>query len=158
VLDYTAPLLPEGKPRYVMGIGYPADVVEAVARGIDMMDCVIPTRLARGASLFTRRGRIRVTDRRYARDLFPPDAGCSCYTCSNFTRAYLRHLFLADEILGTILGALHNVAFYMDLMKEVRASIVAGTFADVRAKWRALGGTPAGTAARTEGPKPRPEE
>ncbi|HEV8323799.1 MAG TPA: tRNA guanosine(34) transglycosylase Tgt [Myxococcota bacterium] len=154
VLDYTAPLLPADRPRYLMGIGFPADVVEAVARGIDMMDCVIPTRLARGASLFTRRGRIRVTDRSYARDLYPVDAGCACYTCTNFSRAYLRHLFLSDEILGTILGALHNVAFYMDLMKEVRASIRDGTFATVRAKWQAMDGTPRGTAARAEGAGP----
>jgi queuine tRNA-ribosyltransferase len=112
-----------------MGVGLPEDLLESVERGIDMFDCVIPTRYARSATLFTRRGRVRITQRRYRRDFFPIDPACDCYACGGFTRAYVHHLYGANEILGTILGAIHNVRFYQWLMEEVRRSIRTGRFA-----------------------------
>lgn len=132
VVDYTAPFLPENKPRYLMGVGLPQDILESVERGMDMFDCVIPTRYARSASLFTRRGRIRLTNRRYRRDFFPVDPSCDCYTCRNFTRAYLHHLYSANEILSAILAAIHNVRFYLKMMEGVRQAIEAGDYL----KWK----------------------
>ena len=129
VVEMTAPLLPEDRPRYLMGVGLPEDLVEAVERGIDMFDCVIPTRYARSATLFTRRGRIRMSQRRYRNDFYPIDPSCECYACQNFTRAYLHHLYGANEILGTILGAIHNLGFYLALMREMRAAVLRGGFA-----------------------------
>jgi queuine tRNA-ribosyltransferase len=129
IVAVTVPLLPEDKPRYLMGVGLPEDLLESVERGIDMFDCVIPTRYARSATLFTRRGRVRITQRRYRRDFFPIDPSCDCYACGGFTRAYVHHLYGANEILGTILGAIHNVRFYQWLMEEVRRAIREGRFA-----------------------------
>jgi len=137
IVSITAPLLPETKPRYLMGVGLPEDLVESVERGIDMFDCVIPTRYARSATLFTRRGRIRMNHRRYRRDMYPIDTSCDCYACATFTRAYLNHLYAANEILAAILGAIHNVRFYQRLMAEMREAIVAGRFADWKAAFRA---------------------
>ncbi len=97
VVEYTAPFLPENKPRYLMGVGLPEDILESVERGMDMFDCVIPTRYARSATLFTRRGKIRLTNRRYRRDFFPVDPSCDCYCCRNFTRAYLHHLYTSQR-------------------------------------------------------------
>lgn len=128
VVEYTAPFLPENKPRYLMGVGLPEDILESVARGIDMFDCVIPTRYARSATLFTRVGRIRLTKRNYRRDFYPVDHSCDCYCCRNFTRAYLHHLYNANEILSAILAAIHNVHFYQTLMKESREAIEQGRF------------------------------
>jgi len=129
VVEFTAPHLPEHKPRYLMGVGMPEDILESVERGMDMFDCVIPTRYARSASLFTRKGRLRLTNRRYRRDLYPVDTRCSCYCCRNFTRAYLHHLFRANEVLSATLSAIHNVHFYLEMMADVRAAIEAGDFA-----------------------------
>jgi len=123
VVDYTEPYLPENKPRYLMGVGLPEDILESIERGMDMFDCVIPTRYARSATLFTRRGKIRLTNRRYRRDFFPVDPNCSCYCCSNFTRAYLHHLYTSNEILSAILAAIHNVHFYLDMVGMARAAI-----------------------------------
>ena len=128
VVDYTAPFLPENKPRYLMGVGLPEDILESVERGMDMFDCVIPTRYARSATLFTSRGKLRLTHRRYRRDFYPVDASCSCYCCRNFTRAYLHHLFNANEILSAILSAIHNVHFYLDMMAQTRAAIERNEF------------------------------
>jgi queuine tRNA-ribosyltransferase len=128
VVEFTSPFLPEYKPRYLMGVGLPEDILEAVERGIDMFDCVIPTRYARSATLFTRRGRIRLTKKNYRRDFFPIDPSCDCYCCRNFTRAYLHHLYNANEILSAILAAIHNVHFYQTLMKECREAIGQGRF------------------------------
>ena len=111
VLDYTVPLLPEEKPRYLMGVGSPDALWEGVARGIDMFDCVFPTRIARNGTAMTSRGRVIIRDAVHARDFSPLDAECSCYTCRNFTRAYLRHLFNAKEILGLVLVTYHNLYF-----------------------------------------------
>lgn len=132
VLDHTVPLLPDDKPRHLMGVGYPEDIVEAVARGVDMFDCVIPTRHARSGVAFTRRGQMRVTKREYQRDKFPLDTNCDCYTCRNFSRAYIRHLIKSDEILGTSLVATHNVTFYQDLMQTLRRAIEEDVFQSVR--------------------------
>ena len=129
VVDCTEPHLPASKPRYLMGVGLPEDILASIERGMDMFDCVIPTRYARSATLFTRRGRIRLTSRRYRRDFFPVDAACSCYCCANFSRAYLHHLFNANEILSATLSAIHNVRFFLDLVADARAAIEAGDFA-----------------------------
>ena len=128
VVDCTEPHLPASKPRYLMGVGLPEDILESIERGMDMFDCVIPTRYARSATLFTRRGRIRLTSRRYRRDFFPVDAACSCYCCANFSRAYLHHLFAANEILSATLAAIHNVRFFLDLVAGARTAIESGDF------------------------------
>ncbi len=128
VVDYTAPMLPEHKPRYLMGVGLPEDILESVERGMDMFDCVIPTRYARSATLFTRRGKIRLTNRRYRRDFFPVDPSCDCYCCCNFSRAYLHHLFRSNEILSATLSAIHNVQFYLNMMSETRQAIEKNDF------------------------------
>jgi len=132
VVDDTEPYLPTDKPRYLMGVGLPEDILESIERGMDMFDCVIPTRYARSATLFTRRGKIRLTNRRYRRDFFPVDPSCSCYCCSNFTRAYLHHLYNANEILSATLAAIHNVHFYLDLVRLAREAIERGEFADFK--------------------------
>jgi queuine tRNA-ribosyltransferase len=129
VVTMTAPFLPEDKPRYLMGVGLPEDILESVERGMDMFDCVIPTRYARSATLFTRRGKIRLTNKNYRRDFYPIDPSCRCYACRNFTRAYIHHLFNANEVLSATLASIHNVQFYLDMMAEVRASIEQGRFA-----------------------------
>ena len=128
IVAATAPQLPSERPRYLMGVGLPEDLLESIALGMDMFDCVIPTRFARSATLFTRRGRIRMTHRRYRRDFYPIDPSCPCYACRDFTRAYLHHLYHSNEILGTILGAIHNVSFYQTLMTQAREAILAGRF------------------------------
>ena len=115
VVAMTAPFLPEDKPRYLMGVGLPEDILESIERGMDLFDCVIPTRYARSATLFTNRGRIRLTNKNYRRDFFPVEPNCACYTCRNFTRAYLHHLFNANEVLSAILASIHNVHFYLEL-------------------------------------------
>ncbi len=132
VVAMTAPFLPENKPRYLMGVGLPEDILESVERGMDMFDCVIPTRYARSATLFTRRGKIRLTNKNYRRDFFPIDPSCSCYACRNFTRAYIHHLFNANEVLSAILASIHNVQFYLTMMAEVRQAIEQGRFADYK--------------------------
>jgi queuine tRNA-ribosyltransferase len=128
VVDYTAPMLPVHKPRYLMGVGLPEDILESVERGMDMFDCVIPTRYARSATLFTKRGKIRLTNRRYRRDFFPVDPSCDCYCCRNFSRAYLHHLFRSNEILSATLSAIHNVQFYLNMMKQARQAIEQNDF------------------------------
>ena len=127
-IDFTEPMMPKEKPRYLMGVGYPEDIVEAVHRGIDMFDCVVPTRFARSGVLFTRRGRIRVTKGKFRADKFPMDANCNCYGCRHFTRGYIHHLINSKEILGSVLATLHNVTFYQDLMRSIRRSIEEGCF------------------------------
>lgn len=130
VTDHAAPLLPAEKPRYLMGVGLPEDLIACIGYGIDMFDCVIPTRYARSATVFTSRGRIRLTNRRFRRDAFPVDAGCDCYTCSGgFTRAYIHHLFAANEVLSAVLCSIHNVHFYQRLVAEARSAILGGGYA-----------------------------
>ena len=121
--------LPPGKPRYLMGVGTPADLIEAVDRGIDLFDCVLPTRNARNGQLFTRQGPLNIKNARFAEDDGPPDPLCGCYTCAHFSRAYLRHLYVAGEITGSILNTVHNLSFYLDTMRSIRQAITFGTFA-----------------------------
>ncbi len=123
-----APLLPEGKPRYLMGVGTPEDLLAGIAAGIDMFDCVLPTRTARNGLLFTSRGKITIRNARYADDERPIDPSCGCYACRTFTRAYLRHLFKAGEILGLRLNTLHNLHFYLSLMRAAREAIEGQRF------------------------------
>jgi queuine tRNA-ribosyltransferase len=138
MLEHTCPQLPEDRPRYLMGVGRPEDLVESVARGIDMFDCVMPTRNARNGHYFTSFGTVRIRNSRYERDLRPIEEGCGCYACSNgFTRAYLRHLDRCNEMLAPMLGTLHNLWYYQRLMADIRAAIEAGRFADFRAAFHA---------------------
>lgn len=136
-IDAAAPLLPEQSPRYLMGVGTPRQIVESVARGVDMFDCVMPTRLGRHGSAFVGNGQtIPVKAGRYAKDFSPLDGNCDCYTCRNFTRAYLRHLFNVGEILGVRLVTLHNIHYFLNLMRRIRAAIEAGTFEELRREFR----------------------
>jgi queuine tRNA-ribosyltransferase len=128
----TTRVLPEDRPRYLMGTGTPDDLVESVARGIDMFDCVLPTRNARNGQLFTSEGRINIKNARYAEDDRPPDEMCRCYTCRTFSRAYLRHLFLAGEMTAATLNTLHNLNFYLDTMRGIRDAIAFGRFDSFR--------------------------
>ena len=132
VVGYTTPWLPADRPRYLMGTGMPDDLVECVARGIDMFDCVLPTRNARNGQLLTARGPLVIKNARYAEDLLPPDPDCGCYTCRNFSRAYLRHLFIAGEMTAATLNTIHNLYFYLDTMRRIREAIVFGTFERLR--------------------------
>jgi len=130
-LESVEPLLPKDRPRYLMGVGRPEDIVEAVRRGIDMFDCVMPTRNARNAHLFTRHGTLRIRNAKYERDTRPLDEACACYTCrSGFSRAYLRHLDRCGEMLGPQLATIHNLHYYQELMAGLRAAIAAGTLDD----------------------------
>jgi len=138
VLDALLPQMPRGKPRYLMGVGRPEDIVEAVRRGIDMFDCVMPTRHARNAHLFTRRGVINIRNAAHVQDTAPIEEGCACYTCVNYSRSYLRHLDRCGEILGSHLNTVHNLFFYQRLMREIRAAIVAGTFESYAREFYAL--------------------
>lgn len=137
ILDHVTPLLPEDRPRYLMGVGSPEDLVEGVARGIDIFDCVLPSRLGRNGSVFTPAGRMNLRNARFKEDPAPIQEGCTCYTCQHFTRAYLRHLTIAKELLASHLSTLHNVHFLLDLMLRIRHSIEEGTFADLRQEFLA---------------------
>jgi len=127
-LEIINPYLPENKPRYLMGVGTPEDLLEAIDRGIDMFDCVLPTRLGRHGSFFDSTGRHAITNKKFARDANPPDGKCTCYTCKNFSRSYLRHLFTENEILGMHLLTLHNLHFLINLTQETRKHISKGIF------------------------------
>jgi queuine tRNA-ribosyltransferase len=128
LLDQVVHVMPESKPRYLMGVGTPLDLILAIDAGIDMFDCVMPTRVARNGTLFTWRGRVSIKREQYKSDRSPLDPECDCYTCRHYTKSYLRHLFLSGEILGARLNTIHNLHFYMSLMKKVRESIEAGTW------------------------------
>jgi queuine tRNA-ribosyltransferase len=132
VVERTASMLPTDRVRYLMGAGTPADLVEGVARGIDLFDCVLPTRNARNGQLFTRNGRLNIKNAEYTSDARPVDEACSCYTCRHFSRAYLRHLFHAGEMTGATLNTLHNLHFYLDTMRRIREGIVFGSFETLR--------------------------
>ncbi|HEX3125072.1 MAG TPA: tRNA guanosine(34) transglycosylase Tgt [Rhodanobacteraceae bacterium] len=141
-LDETLPLLPSAYPRYLMGVGRPQDIVEAVRRGVDMFDCVMPTRNARNAHIFTRNGVLRIRNAQYERDTRPIDESCACHTCrSGFSRAYLRHLDKCGEMLGPMLATIHNLHYYLDLMHGLREAIAARRLGDfVAGFYRGLGG------------------
>lgn len=132
VLEDLIPILPEDRPRYLMGIGRPEDIVEAVMRGVDLFDCVLPTRNGRNGMLFTSYGRLVIKNAIYKKDERPVDEGCGCYTCRNFTRAYLRHLYTTGEPLGIRLNTIHNLCYYLTLMREIRKAIEEGRFLKFR--------------------------
>jgi len=136
VLDQMDACLPQDRPRYLMGVGTAQDFIEAVARGVDMFDCVLPTRLARHGAALVADGRLNLRNSQYAADESPIEEGCVCYTCQTFTRAYLRHLLIADELLGLRLLTIHNLHFLLDLMRRVRQSILDGTFGQLAAAYR----------------------
>jgi queuine tRNA-ribosyltransferase len=138
ITEQTARLLPSDRPRYLMGAGTPADLVESVARGVDMFDCVLPTRNARNGQLFTSTGRLNIKNAEYAEDSRPVDEGCICYTCRNFSRAYLRHLFHAGEMTSGTLNTLHNLHFYLDTMRRIREAIVFSTLEELRQDYRRI--------------------
>jgi queuine tRNA-ribosyltransferase len=135
VVGQTAPQLPDDRPRYLMGSGMPDDLVEGVARGIDLFDCVLPTRNARNGQLLTRTGPIAIKNARYAEDPSPPDPDCGCYTCRRFSRAYLRHLYVAGEMGAAMLNTVHNLYFYLDTMRSIRKAIMLGTFEKLRSEF-----------------------
>jgi len=137
VLDYTVPKLPAEKPRYLMGVGRPEDIIEAVRRGIDMFDCVIPTRHARTGFLYTSKGILKIRNSRYQDDIRPLDENCQCYTCQNYSRAYLRHLDKCGEILGSRLSTIHNLFYYQQLMRNIRTAIENDSFDDFANKFYA---------------------
>jgi queuine tRNA-ribosyltransferase len=124
ILDCTVPCLPNNKPRYLMGVGAPQSILEGTIRGVDMFDCVLPTRNARNGSLFTSSGKLSITNAKYKDDFTPLDNKCKCYTCQNFTRAYLRHLYMSKEILASTLGTIHNLYFMSSLMKNIRLALL----------------------------------
>jgi queuine tRNA-ribosyltransferase len=132
IVDLTADLLPDDSPRYLMGVGLPQDIIEAVGAGVDMFDCVVPTRYGRNGTAFTSAGKITVRNSPFIEDFLPLDADCSCYTCRNFSRAYLRHLFNAEEILGLRLVSLHNVHFYLELMRRAQEAIRQDRFSEFK--------------------------
>jgi queuine tRNA-ribosyltransferase len=129
IVSRTIPLLPADKPRYVMGVGTPEEIVEYVRLGVDMMDCVMPTRAARHGLLFTSEGKLNIKGARYARDESPIDPKCGCKVCSRYSRAYLRHLYSSQEVLAQVLNTVHNLAHYLDIMRRVRETIISGEFA-----------------------------
>jgi queuine tRNA-ribosyltransferase len=135
MVDLSTEVLPREKPRYLMGVGFPEDIVECVAAGVDMFDCVMPTRNARNGSLFTSSGRVVVKNAVYAEDFSPVDSDCDCYACSNFTRAYLRHLFNTGELLAPNLATLHNVTFYQKVMRGMRQAILEDRFLEWKASF-----------------------
>jgi queuine tRNA-ribosyltransferase len=153
VLEVLGPALPGDRPRYLMGVGTPSDIVEAVARGIDMFDCVMPTRNARNGHLFTRQGIVKIRNAAHQQDTGPLDPACACYTCRNYSRAYLRHLDRCNEILGARLGTIHNLHYYLDLMRRIRAAIEGGDFARFAAGFTA--GPEGGTGPSGSGEQAR---
>ena len=132
VLDFTTRLLPENKPRYLMGVGAPDSLIDGVIRGVDMFDCVLPTRIARNGTCMTSQGRLVVINAQFAEDFTPLDPECDCYTCKNYTRAYLRHLLKADETFGIRLTSYHNLYFLLNLMKQVRQAIMDDNLLEFR--------------------------
>src|SRR5262245_57563183 len=139
IIENVEPYLPEEKPRYLMGVGTPADLVEGVARGVDMFDCVMPTRHARNGWLFTRHGHIVIKHSKYKEDAEPVDSTCGCLVCRTYSRAYLRHLFLANEILSSVLNTIHNLYFYLDTIRRIRQFIEFHRFNDILAETRRTG-------------------
>ena len=140
ILDHLPPKMPEDKPRYLMGVGRPEDIVEAVRRGVDMFDCVMPTRNARNGYLFTSTGIVKIRNARHRHDTAPLDERCDCYTCKNFSRSYLHHLDKCGEMLGSQLNTIHNLRFYQNLMAGLRGAIEAGTLSDFVSEFYALRG------------------
>ncbi len=137
MIEATVPFMPKDKPRYLMGVGTPEDLVEGVDRGVDMFDCVMPTRNARNGTLFTSFGKVVIKNSRFERDERPIDEECSCYTCRNFSRAYLRHLFMAKEILSSILNTIHNIHYYLEVIRGIRKALDKGRFREFKREFYA---------------------
>jgi queuine tRNA-ribosyltransferase len=132
IVDFSANLLPRQKPRYLMGVGLPQDIIEAVGQGMDMFDCVVPTRYGRNGSAFTSKGKLTIRNSPFSEDFKPLDENCDCYACKNFSRAYLRHLFNTEEILGLRLVSLHNIHFYLELMRKIQEAIQQDRFSEFK--------------------------
>ena len=143
ILAHIAPLLPVDKPRYLMGVGTPLDILEGIARGVDMFDCVLPTRNARNGTLFTSRGKVNIKRAEYRTDPAPLDPDCNCYACRTFSRAYLRHLFVSHELLSYRLNSVHNLAFFLELARQAREAIEQGRFAELHEHYRRVYGAEA---------------
>jgi queuine tRNA-ribosyltransferase len=140
LMRYTAPLLPAEKPRYLMGVGKPLDILEGIAAGIDMFDCVLPTRNARNGTLYTSQGKVNIKRAEYREDDRPLDPECDCYACRNFSRAYLRHLYVSRELLSYRLNSLHNVHFFVNLAAKARQAIIEGRFFSFLSSYRDIYG------------------
>ncbi len=138
ILRHIAPMLPEDKPRYLMGVGTPLDILEGIEAGVDMFDCVLPTRNARNGTLYTSQGKMNIKKAKYSEDSGPLDPNCGCYACKNFSRAYLRHLYMARELLSYRLNTLHNLTFFLDMTARARKAIENGTFAELKAEYQAM--------------------
>jgi queuine tRNA-ribosyltransferase len=136
-VEMTVPFLPQDRPRYLMGVGMPPQILEMVARGVDMFDCVLPTRVARNGTIFTWHGTYAIKNAQYREDFGPLEEGCECYACRNFTRAYIRHLFRTSEILGLRLMTWHNLHMYLSTMRRAREAIAAGVFEEFRREFTA---------------------
>ena len=134
-IDYSVPFIPEDKPRYLMGVGEPIDILEGIERGIDMFDCVLPTRLARHGNAFTRNGKINLKNAKYKEDFTPIETNCDCYTCKNYTKAYVKHLINCEEALGGTLLSIHNIRFLIKLTEEIRESIKENKFKEYKEKF-----------------------
>jgi queuine tRNA-ribosyltransferase len=145
VMDYLVPLMPANKPRYLMGVGSPDALLEGSIRGIDMFDCVLPTRIARNGTVMTSSGRLVIRNAKYAEDFTPLDPHCECYTCKNYTRAYIRHLIKAEETFGIRLTSIHNLHFLLDLMRKIRQAISEDRLLDYRNEFFELYGVNEGT-------------
>ncbi|MGE4293122.1 MAG: tRNA guanosine(34) transglycosylase Tgt [Desulfovibrio sp.] len=141
ILNHIAPAMPENKPRYLMGVGTPMDILEGIGAGVDMFDCVLPTRNARNGTLFTSLGKVNIKRAEFREDDAPLDPACNCYTCRNFSRAYLRHLYTAREILSYRLNSIHNIAFFLELARQSREAIEQGRFAQLKAHYQHIYGT-----------------
>jgi queuine tRNA-ribosyltransferase len=138
IIEFIAPLMPEDRPRYLMGVGDLVDVLVAVGNGFDMFDCVMPTRNARNGTLFTSSGKISIKRTEFKADSEPLDLDCNCYTCRNYSKAYLRHLFLSKEILSMRLNTIHNLYFYLDFFRKMREAINNGTFGQFKKHWEEI--------------------
>ncbi|MBF0120455.1 MAG: tRNA guanosine(34) transglycosylase Tgt [Desulfobacterales bacterium] len=135
IVSYTSPLMPQDKPRYLMGVGLPEDIFASVQGGMDMFDCIIPTRYARNGLFFTRTGKMRIKDKTYRKDKYPVDTECKCYTCQTYSRMVLRYLFFSEDPLAQTLATLHNITFYQDLMQDIRDAISNNSFIDFKKNW-----------------------
>jgi queuine tRNA-ribosyltransferase len=150
ILEVVVPRLPQDKPRYLMGVGDPAGIIQGIAEGIDMFDCVLPTRLGRNGAIMTKDGTINITRSKWARDFSAPEEGCTCYTCRNYTKAYLRHLFKSHEMLAATLATIHNIHFLKTVVDGARNAILDGTFASYKNRWMEWRTSANGDAGETD--------